>query len=393
MRHIRQFQQFIATVGPALKTVTTLELKWVDGDPQIDGNEDDHEHVMAALLVPLASICTMVQRLTVSGDVGAPLLAAFGASCKQLTRLETANIRHATAERLNELLPMVTSTRMSVFDPYGEHNDHSGNHMLAISTCRTLTSLDLPDHELTEQTWRALPPSLQELDVGRISGAWGPNSLVPAGLHLPNLKKVTTIGHLPLSQLVTLLSAAPNLQLLVMGDVLVPRSSNQIANMKLLHARLSAGLVCKSVHRFPERQPEGLVIQLTDVPLLQYDADFVRRLPVFDLFRKVRLGTVEPLLLESLATVFPQLRWLGTSKALESLRLPTLAMFPLQALSLTLAWTRFSALELGTLCLQIPSLEHVTVAARLPTGSLANECLGISSVLSAWGRTVEVHAQ
>lgn len=190
-------QQFIASAGDALRTVTSLELTIRKHFDLMHLPWDNIEEDIELLLSPLAGICTGTQQLKVCGEVGAPLLAAFGASCQQLTSLEVTNIGPRTAESLHKLLPNITSTHVSIYDEdsplEGAEDDIIQCHTLSISSCRTLTELGMTDHSMTEELWRALPPSLQQLHVASFTNPSDPVGL-PAGLHLPVLRDVQASG-------------------------------------------------------------------------------------------------------------------------------------------------------------------------------------------------------
>lgn len=404
-QHLQQSQNFLLAAGPALQSVTTLDLE-LAGTFRLDYKLEEPEtrleleKEMGTLLGPLPKLCPLVRTLKVTGDVGAPLLAAFGALCEHLTCLDAANLDPSTAERLHELLPRVTVTHLRLYDRDYQCIRRITALLPAISTCRTLTTLDIPDHELTEQVCRALPPSIQELHVGNGCGSWNMGGVVPRGFHLPSLRVVTGPGYFPLCKLANLLRAAPNLQYIEMCDVMVPCSGKQIPDLVLLHARISAGLVVKNTHE-DSPHPEGVMLQLMDSPDLsetRYQPsvimDFMQRLPVFELFRNVSLGKVEPSQLASLARVFPRMQMLYVSGVTQSSKLYSLAVLSLQTLELRVEWTRLTALELGMLCFHIPSLQHLYVSAvGHSQDSLVADCDGIMQVLSAWGKTVGVHAQ
>lgn len=393
---MRQVQLFKTATGPALKSISTLEISYAE-DPQFP--IDNVGRDIATLLSSIVGICSLVRTLKVQGEVGAPLLAALGASCKHLTRLEVADIAPKTAERLLELLPNVTSTKMKVFDSMGEHNDYCPQHLLAISACSTLGTLDMPDTDMNEQTWRALPPSIRKLSfLGTQQTQLYPAS-VPAELRLPSLVEVQCRGSLPLGQLVRLLRAAPKLEVIVMSHVTAPRSVDQIPDLVFLHQRVSAGLTVRSMRAHPQRETDAMILQLTDLPTSHKESAnpgaFMQRLPVFERFSSVELETAQPSLFEEMGRVFPRLVTFNVTKLMPSATFPKLAAFQsMEKLTLTITWSKFTVLELGAMCLKIPLLQHVKVCTSpRDLGSYAASCCVISGVLESWGRLVVIESQ
>lgn len=389
--------------GPSLQTVRTIDLS-LNVQDQYHWHDDygTSDFDIAAVLVPLAHICPTLQHLRVSGEIGSPLLAAFGAACIQLTSMDIEDLPVYTSQRLSELLPQVTSTRMTLKLRNGDYQDSLDSYHLALSSCSTLTRLDIPGIALTAKLWRALPPSIQELHIGPhdygipIEEVFPPSDAdgsMPGGLQLPNLKEVVFQDSLMhLSQLARILRAAPRMQRVGTHDVWVPCRVDQIPDLVLVNQRMAAGLVVSHscVYRHPDhKHGEGLVLQLkglSDNGPESAASLFLASLPVFEQILNIRLGDFTLPQAAQLARAFCRLRMLGsfsTEEAhLDSSSFPCLAVFPsLEILSLSY-W--YSAAELAALCLCIPSLRYLNVslspADREP----------LIEILDAWGRDVVV---
>ncbi|MEW5306022.1 MAG: hypothetical protein WDW36_008524 [Sanguina aurantia] len=228
--HVRQVQRFMQAARPALLTVATPRITSSEGEPMYiaDGLTED----IAAVLTPLADTCPDLHHLEVSGDVGSPLLEAFGTCCRKLTILTATDAPAATLERLSELLPRIKTTHVSVSRRDQNFVEHGvvrlSTYRRAISSCCTLTRLDVPGDQMTAEDWRALPscttelvwstaPSLQHVQKN-FECALGP----PLGVKLPNLKKLTFSDRafrMSVAMLANLLRAAPQLSCLGTGNL------------------------------------------------------------------------------------------------------------------------------------------------------------------------------
>lgn len=349
--------------------------------------------VLSALR-PLPHACPLLQQLRVTGAVGPSLLSAFGATCKHLTKLSTEDIGSSTAERLHELLPQVTSTYMMLATEEDYHSGYPEDYLLAVSTCRTLHSLDIGLHPMTPDLWRVLPSCLQRLHTGGAydpeTGSVGESLSLSACPPLPNLTFACLYANnLPLSLLANLLRAAPKLSSIFMGCVWVPSSVNQIPDLLLLNQRLSAGL---KIHNTVDHSPkEGLVLQLRDLAVAPFEepitSTFISCLPVLEHVMNVVVETGGQLQFAGLAKAFPQLFMLTISSVVEASCFPSLAaVFPaLQALRCIANGNTFTGLELGVLCMQLPSLQVLDVRAK------GLDRKQLKRVLRTWGRTTKVN--
>lgn len=367
---------------------------------------------MAAILSPFANVCTNLQQLNVFGNVGLSILAAFGAACKQLTRLETVDVPPETLEQLGKVLPQVTSTSMTLFDPellyrdrsYVWERDDDGDdpldeHHLAISTCTSLTSLDTGEAALTHATWRALPSCVQQLYIWTACGpADLENSGPPVRLQLPSLRKLCSYyPYVPLCLMANLLRAAPLLQSVMIGTVEMPCSVDQIPDLVLLSERLSAGLVIKSLayeQGYLQRllgQDDGrrlllLVRDLADDPTESHIQEFACKLPVLESIVGLKLGNIEQPLLTEFARAFPRLRGLNVSKVMKPGGLPNLEAFSsLLSVCFDAHDSTFVMSELEAMCLQSPALLFLECKSMN-----RDACASLMQALEAHGRTVQV---
>lgn len=257
---------------------------------------------------------------------------------------------------------------------------------------------------MSSDTWQLLPSSLRELHMGEHIGVDGDDHELPTdgfecnnqilrGMQLPNLRELEYMGnHIPLRLLASFLRLAPKLEQIPINDVWVPCTPNQIPDLKLVHSRLSAGLTVISAEEqrmTAGMRGEGIMLALRglqDTDFGQAAANFVSRLPPFDLFRNVGVANCPQPLLPNLARVFPKLRMLVLlgSERLDGISLPSLAGFSsLQIVDVCFGAEKFSALELGVLCMKVPLL-------RLGLRSCYSGRSSLIAVLQAWGSPVVV---
>lgn len=400
--HVRQVQSFIRAAGPALHSVITINVEVSQEEHWRQSALIPGEDI-AAVLGPFAHACPNLRRLTVTGDVGAPLLAAFGSCCSSLTTLETTDVAVRTLETISELLPGVTSTQMTLFhDDCSESDDEEderlGGFQSALSSCLTLTRLDTGGKHLTDASWRALPACIQELNIctpceePHLQRA-GP----PAGVQLPNLRTLETTSHnMPLCLLAGVLRVAPQLQRLAVNGVFFPCTLDRIPDLELVHARLSNGLVikpCRFKDSYLRKLPGGddgkrLLLCLSGLEDTQPGSPaalFLSRLPVLPLVVGVHLNYAERPVCVSLARAFPGLRAFRLYSMIPSAGIPTLTVFPrLQILRLCESENELTVLELEALCMQIPSLLFLSV----PQNRAA--CRLLMDTLQTAGRAVTV---
>lgn len=398
----------MAAAGPALRTVTTFHLRLPDERSDLfDGPAEE----TAALLSPLAEACPLVQLLRIRGDVGAPLLATFGTSCSSLTSLEAQDVPTSTLESLSQLLPNLTSTRMSLVGDVYDDDDRPIYFEASIAACSTLFHLDAGGHGLTREIWQVLPSCLQGLIFGEnlakndqegtdddeVEAPTVIHLEIPADLQLPNLTDISYMGtRMPLCLLASLLRIAPNLQRIAMNDVWVPCSTDQIEDLTLVHQRLCAGLAVSDDPEKPHlvsgvgARGRGIILVLQDMANTEPGSpasQFVSALPVFEQFASVKLEVAEPPMLSCLARIFPRLKYLKLpGSGLEgSTWFPSLTAFAgLQVLELMWRKVMFSALDLVVLCVKIPSLRYLLVYTSSADRKL------LSTVLHTWGSKVVV---
>lgn len=389
--HTRQAQRFVTAAVLALRTVTDLCITIMESDDELDIRDLD----MLSALRPFPHACPLLQQLRVTGAVGAPLLSTFGATCKHLTKLSTEDIGPSTAERLHELLPQVTSTYMMLATEEDYHSGYPEDYLLAVSTCRTLHSLDIGLHPMTPDLWRVLPSCLKKLHTGGAydpdTGSVGESLSLSACPPLPNLTFACLYADgLPLSLLANLLRAAPKLTSIFMGGVWVPSSVDQIPDLLLLNQRLSEGLKIHNTvnHSLYE---EGLVLQLRDLAVPPFEepvtSSFLSSLPVLEHFVNLVVETAGQPQLAGLAKAFPQLSMLSISSVVEAGSFPSLAaVFPtLQHLRCISNGNTFTGLEVGVLCMQLPSLKVLDVRAK------GMDRKALKRVLRTWGRMMKVN--
>lgn len=381
-------QSFISTAGPALDTVTTLNLVVSQYDYDYESDKDSIQDQFTALLRPLVQLCPLLQHLKVSGDVSPRLLAVLGTACKNLSRLETKAVPFGTLRELQEVLPSITSTHMILFGNTHDAYDCLIDYAKIISSSPTLHHLDIGQNDMIPEIWRALPACLQQLHIGKILDPDGAESGPPAcGLQLPSLQEVHFAhGEMPLSELAILLRAAPRLHSITMNAVTVPCTLDQIPDLVAVHHRLSAGLTVKQ--RFLRSCEQGLLLCLKNLEDTHPDSPaskFVASLPVFQHYRSLGLETVEQPLLSNLTRAFPDVRMLGIHRRIESSSFPCLMAFPsLQSLSFSSRSTNtFTAADLAVLCMQLPALQFLGT-------NVHRKREWIVAALQTWGRRVQV---
>lgn len=390
---MRQVQSFIAAVGPALVTVSSMAIKC---RKRLSGFHIPGLDV-ASVLGPLASACPRLQKLKVTGDVGVPLLTAFGSACGSLTFLETFNVPAETLERLGELIPRVRSTEIALFwdDLFNYEEEDAENpeeFLLAISSCSTLTSLNIGVRDLTQDVWLALPPSIEKLHAGEycISDALETQQQQPPKQpRLPNLRKVVSIHeNIPLCSVANLLSASPGLQELAIGDVWVPCNVSSIPHLVVVNERLGhADLTVRdSYMRGDSGWPkDGMLLSLIDVEDETPTSLFVSKLPVLEHFKSMQLQTMEEPLLTGLATAFPRLDTLLVCSFVGVRQLPGLILFPmLERLDLWSVKNRLSTKNMRVLLLKMRLLRHLRFQAA------GVDCRELGLMMRRKGRVVWV---
>lgn len=371
-----------------------------------DGLTED----IAAILSPLSDTCPDLHHLEVSGDIGSPLLEAFGTACKQLTTLAATDVPAATLERLSELLPRIKTTHVSVSSRDQNFVEHGvvrlSTYRLAISSCSTLTRLDVPGDQMTAEDWRALPscttelvwstaPSLQYVDK-HFHRACGP----PLGVKLPNLTKLT-FSHrafrMSVFMLANLLRAAPQLSCLGTGDLWARCGVDSIPDLAFIHSHNTAYLVSVCSNKAAGQKSQSpAVFASRELRLCLLDtqapnpclAQFLARLPVLPKFISLLLTgawSSEQPLLPAIARSFPGVLHLQIVPKFEGSSLPCLKAFPLLRAVSFMTKSAFSPLELGALCLQVPSLKYVGVWQM----SAADQ-QSVRAVLLAWGSRVQL---
>lgn len=402
-------QRFIAAAGPILHTVANLEVSLyhtIYGDDRHCVPEKD----IAALLAPIASACPLVQTLKLTGSIQKTAMAAFGATFKHLTSLEVVSMPDSDLELLSECFPQVTSTRITVFADWDDVPDKPDYYEAGITSCKTLTCLDVASSSMGADLWQALPHSLRELHMGTFlacgdeygdyTGEVGEElgSTIPAGLQLPNLREVHfQSNHMPLCLLADLLRAAPQLQSLALRDVLVPCSAEQIPNLVFLHEYLATRVLVVGENAEPHYRPgkpgPGLMLHFETLEGTS-SSEFLSSLPVFERFLRVSLDVVEQPQLADLARVFPALRTLSIhspSVLLAESNISSLIIFPsLQILNLLEYKNSHSVIVLMYLCAKLPLLQQLNVSGM---DHLDPDSQVLKEVLEAWGRGTVVNCR
>lgn len=379
--HVVQMQRFIAAAGPILHTVTNLEVSLY----QAIDTEDRHcvpKKDIAAVLAPIASACPLVHTLKLTGSIRKTAMAACGAAFKHLTSLEVVSMPDSDLELLSECFPQVTSTRITVFADWNDVPDKPDYYEAGITSCKTLTCLDVGSGSMGEDLWQALPHSLRELHMGTFlargeeygdyDGENGEElgSTIPAGLQLPSLRAVHFESeHMPLCLLADLLRAAPQLQSLALRDVLVPCSAEQIPNLVFLHEYLATRGLVVGENAEPRYRPgkpgPGLMLHFETFEGTS-SSEFLSSLPVFERFGRVSLDVAEQPQLADLARVFPALRTLSIhspSVWLAASAFSSLVVFPsLQILDLLELPNSYPVIVLMHLCAKLPLLQQLNVS-------------------------------
>ncbi|MEW5298371.1 MAG: hypothetical protein WDW36_001503 [Sanguina aurantia] len=405
-RHVAQMQRFLAAAGPALRSITTLQISIHQfTDDEFASNASVEQ--IAAVLGPLAEACPLVHTLRLVGDLGSPLLSTLGASFRNLTSLHTVAMPAETLQQLPALFPRATSTRVEIFSEHSDTPDKPEYHEDEVAACPTMTCLDVNSHALVESTWRCLPEGLQQLRFGSYcacdmhtghpshrGNAWEEfGSTIPAELQAPELTEVHyRSDRMPLCLLAALLRAAPKLRSVSVSDVGVPCSLDQIPDLVFVHERLAKGLQVEAAtqkrRRSGTRAP-SLMLHFQDAAIVVPEGEegtdgddyggfegppardgsaspaFFAALPVFERFTRVALAVLEQPSIAHLARAFPRMLTLGVHRGsawFSGSSICSLTLLSaLQILDLVHLQSKLSLFELGYLCLAIPSLRQLNV--------------------------------
>lgn len=392
LQHVDQMQRFITASQSALRTITkiALEIHQEMSNSAGDGSRVD----VSAVVGPLAGCCSKLQQLRVEGDVGSTLFAAFGSSCSKLTSVATQDVPVATLEKLPKLLPCVTSSRMLLYaiEDLGESMGPVRLFRNAISSSSTLISLDISGQFLMPEDWLALPSCLQELQCQRLADAECQNVGPPAGLVLPNLKKVVveySDSPVPLSLVADLLRAAPLLLDLQAPCLEVQCDVEQIPDLVCINAFLAAGF--KFTGGEGEHCEEGAQLIFTQhasvTGLAQSTLMFAASLPILAHFKSLDIRNTNHSLLTDYARAFPGATQLGFSTYVDSSVFPSLRAFSsVKILSFSILYgAEFTSSELVSLCRQMPSVLFLE-GFRM---SLSDEKSFMATV-STWNRRIRV---
>lgn len=348
------------------------------------GTLQDHiKHLKKAVNVKVGCTCTELWQIVcdITHTHRTTQISSVRGADKFCLKYCSCCIRYATYDRictvqitklmLHDLcIPhaQVTSTHMMLATEEDYNTGTPEDYLVAVSNCRTLHHLDLGMLPLSSNLWRAMPPCVQLLHAGAISD---PDTSARGGAfsawpQLPNLEFASLYSDgMPLCLLANLLRAAPKLSQISMGNVWVPSRVDQIPDLILLHKRMSEGLQIQEASR--SRHDADLMLQFRDLPVLQHAespaTSFISSLPVFEHFAHVGVETVERPCYASLAKVFPRLSLLRISSMVAASSFPSLAKeFPaLQILCLDSQQNTLTALQVGLLCLQMPSLQVLQV--------------------------------
>lgn len=376
---IQHMQRFLAAAAPFLRTITHLEIslhQTVFSTKRIHVDEAN----MAAVLAPLADACPMVQTLKLTGSIRNTAMAALGTAFKHLITLEVEAMPECDLQLLAECFPQVTATRLTLIADWDGNPDKPAYYQEGITSCPTLTYLDVGGGALTAELWQALPSGLQELHMGNFiarGDEYGDyegetaeelGSTIPAGLQLPNLRAFYfEDNRMPLCFLADLLRSAPQLQSITVRNVLVPCDASQLPDLLLVHKRLAGGLKVAEDVQWQDMggEPGPALLLHFETQEGSSSREFLLSLPVFEHFVRVSLEVKEPPQLADLVRVFPGLSTLQIRKPSEWMSeedLLCLTVFPaLQILDLLERPCRLNILQLGVVCAHIPLLQQLNV--------------------------------
>lgn len=216
----------------------------------------------------LAQKCTRLRRMVISGGTGPEALEVFGANCSNIFSLEVA-FKDISGQKLDTILqtarlPGLTHVSMSDVEPTHSREDwpHRLCTFLAICKSRTVVYISAARGLLLHsEEWSHLPFQLQQLRCEAL-----PPTALPVGMILPNLWSLTMSASAPAinsTQLLSLLTAAPMLQLLAMtggaeGNEVISEtqwSVTDISALQLLSQRVAAGLVLHDVNLILQSNP------------------------------------------------------------------------------------------------------------------------------------------
>lgn len=238
-------------MSAAIRNITTLKI-------DTEGMNSNTAMGVATLVSLLAPAVPALQQLQVSSHVGRGLLAAFGSSCPNLSRLVV--IDGGAFEALTQLhlvIPGLTHCQVEPPQVAGDWLPPVAPCCLVLLSCTSLTRLDVGPATLSLDMWNSLPSGLRELHC-----ALTPEPLV--GLSILSLQtfrcSCTFSGNcIEMASLVAVLRVSPELQSLhVVGwgldsersnfisEVYFTCSASSISDLVYLNGRVSSGLAVTS---------------------------------------------------------------------------------------------------------------------------------------------------
>lgn len=233
----------MTAAGPSLGSVTHLAINtlliWHTVAPNMITTT-------SSLLVPLAKACPLLQTLELDGDIGDEALAAFGASCPNLSRL----ILTAFSVSFNNLLTVLPNllhvevlNSKYVYAMGRSLEGYCQNAARTLSYSKHLQTMVLPEWNIKHASaWSLLPPSLTTIQMGACEASPPPGTMLSAVKEFSvGTPSKPNSNHVNIQQLVGILQAMPHLKHLRCRAVCL-FDSDQLSSLRILHDRCLAGI-------------------------------------------------------------------------------------------------------------------------------------------------------
>lgn len=314
-----------------LASVTHLHIN----QPIVSGRDtfgDVDTTVLTAEHLPLAASFPRLVKLSVSGRVGPSFLQAFGSSCPQLSTLH-ASLSHMATNTLQQLptylpnltclgmLPAVTVSSVGrsqavVEDEILELPNKISS--IVLQACPKLTSFDTTCHELSHEMWNALPDGLVSCSItGLMQGSRNrADPRITIWQTHAGLRSLGISGCMTVQGLALLLSAAPNLSVLMLRSnpqyVSTSIDDNCTNHLSLVNTKLDGQVqVTMLEDGFTKlSQPSKIALRVhvfkdsSTSPFMSEDA---LALPAYETLQFCGWGGNKRLDLSQLANTFPNL--------------------------------------------------------------------------------------
>lgn len=414
--HAEQLHSFLRVMGPAIKTVQTLELS-LTSLPSALVEE------LTPMLAPLLLACRAVQ-LKVIGPISRESLAALGASCSNPCTLEVSAVPIAAVQGLQKIMPRLSHLLVHQFNrPHAHISQRALACCLSQLSSTVLTELNLGPFTPTLGMWTALPQGLKRLHCSLDGGIPDDVRVLASLSHLSHLRhtshdqRVHRNNRLALKTLADILSLAPQLSsITLVGDascdsddvdiphIMVECTDANIPNLILLHSRVQAGLVITS-NLGPGTETSGLLLHLwiEDGEDDEYwckpgIASYLGSLPRFPAFTAVMVEDLcermqDECVSDQLSKCFPSLTSLdmrqdyGMSPKEHEIGNPH-ALTTLQNLTLHGQAGPDDLEDLAEICARVPSLRTLKLAC---SGTVPAEAkVSLQAMLQAQGSILDV---